>query len=73
MSNTPIRILTHRTVNFCLLLHALFVTVALDTVAAQSPHFRDVTIDNSRPRRDVQGEIVDAHDGARGRELVCRR
>jgi hypothetical protein len=32
-------------------------------LAAETPSFRSVVIQNTAPRRDVKGEIVDAHDG----------
>ncbi|MDR3774686.1 MAG: family 43 glycosylhydrolase [Terracidiphilus sp.] len=31
--------------------------------AAQPPKFRSVTIQNTEPRRDVDGNVIDAHDG----------
>src|SRR4051812_46434682 len=39
---------------------ALVGTVVADAAA---PEFRPVTIQNTVPRRDVSGEIIDAHDG----------
>jgi hypothetical protein len=30
---------------------------------AQTPRFRQVTVQNTEPRRDVNGEMIDAHDG----------
>jgi len=33
------------------------------SAAAQTPGFRSVTIQNTVPRRDTQGNAIDAHDG----------
>lgn len=37
--------------------------VSNSVFAAELLNFRNVTIDNSAPRRDVTGEVIDAHDG----------
>jgi hypothetical protein len=48
-----------------------FATLVLSSVLSSlllscgfSRNFRDIVIDNTQPRRDTEGEIVDAHDGS---------
>lgn len=45
------------------MLLGLFLGAALSNGADAAPQFRSVTISNVEPRRDTQGEILDAHDG----------
>ena len=48
-----------RFVALCCVMCGTFVSCA----AAKQPEYRNVTISNVEPRRDVTGAIVDAHDG----------
>ncbi len=41
----------------------LVLYVPSGTSSAQSPRFRSVTIQNTAPRLDVDGNVIDAHDG----------
>lgn len=41
----------------------LLVCITPRSAAAQAPGFRSVTIQNTVPRRDTQGNVIDAHDG----------
>jgi hypothetical protein len=47
-------------------LHSLAVCLVLfvtDVAAGAPPAFRTVNVQNTEPRRDTSGEIIDAHDG----------
>ena len=39
------------------------IGTAIRVAADESPKFQSITVRNADPRRDVKGEIVDAHDG----------
>jgi hypothetical protein len=41
----------------------LLCATALRSSAATTPRYRTVVIENAEPRRDMEGKIVDAHDG----------
>ncbi len=41
----------------------LGVTTSSQGAEARSPEYRTVRINNTQPRRDVAGDIIDAHDG----------
>jgi hypothetical protein len=47
------------------LLIALFLCISIParSIEAQMPRYRKVSIQNTVPRRDTQGKILDAHDG----------
>lgn len=43
---------------------ALGLSISLLSCGSPRPVFRNVVVDNTQPRRDVQGHIIDAHDGS---------
>src|ERR1019366_330575 len=50
--------------SIALYLASCFVLAGSPSCApAKAPRFRAVAINNSQPRRDVNGNIIDAHDG----------
>src|SRR6185312_14599524 len=52
----------HAAIFLCAAIFGLGVSVA-QNVAAKRSAFRSVNINNTQPRRDINGEIIDAHDG----------
>jgi len=61
-SSRPAAALQRSAVSLLLLLF-LVLCLPSEMCLAQSPKFRSVTVQNTAPRLDVEGNVIDAHDG----------